>query len=442
MGEAGHAQGAERGRVALSVRQDLRRAAALIGRLITPVAADPAVKGAFERSLDRISTAGMRLIVVAYTLSSLLVWPSDPLVFGDDPRALSIFARWRLSEILIFFGFYLVSLRWRAFEQRRQRYGAAFALYCLGSLLTGLTTSAMGGLDRGYFYALYALTGTLVVLIFDLRSRILLALLGNLAYLAGYFGLHPEHLDHPELGAVTMVLITINVGYVLTGHVLYHLIWMNWSQSQEVESKARSLGSAIALTQRILLVSTPIGGGGGDGRAPTATEAAVLTFEPVPAGGAEGGDGGDPSNLRALWGWLRAEARARGMGISTHPARPPVVVAPVASRGDGGVDALATLALHLCGRAEAAGIPQLGCHLALGHVDLDADGGDPRLDEGTEAWLRGGGAWHGGPSPRWIALGPSAWERLGAGFQVTVDGLGDGARRWLVAGPQEGRHVS
>ena len=167
-------------------------------------------------------------------LLNLLLWPSDFLMFRGDEATLRAFVFFRTALTMCLVTV-LLALAVRRFREGRWAVPGIAAIATVMGGVSGWCAGFMGGLDKPFFYCLYAMGGLALIFFVGPRWRVIIAALFTGSTCLGYFLLFPQHAESPYFLLVLVVLVTTNLAYVVIGHALYRFARTNHLQAAALE---------------------------------------------------------------------------------------------------------------------------------------------------------------------------------------------------------------
>ena len=194
----------------------------------------PALQRAFRR---RVATVTRRFIGIAALIAIALLilsWPMDYLAFHKrGPAALL----WHLTEWrLILVGWLLVVLL--GFHTLpRWTFGALVALSTVAFGMLGMSVGKIGGLGTNFFYTLYLIPFTAILVLVPIVARIALTLAFAAACVAGYLVMDPGFLTNPYLPTALAVLVVGSGLSIVIGHLFYDLVRVGHFCSRALEAE-------------------------------------------------------------------------------------------------------------------------------------------------------------------------------------------------------------
>jgi len=243
--------------VAMYFRETRARAATLIARYITYSETPREEQQEFLAYAHDLTVRHARFLFLIFSISLIVTWPSDALFFAEAPVVQWSFAIWRGSMLLTFTTFAFLLYRWSSLKHRIWIDPLIGICTTASALTTGYGMGLIGGLDQVFFYGVYSFSALSIPLLIDLRRRTLLNIAIVSGYLGGYFGMFPSHLTHPYLPSVSILLLYTNIGYIVVGHVIYHLTRVNFFQQRALRKQQLELAEAMRLSNRLLLNVLP-----------------------------------------------------------------------------------------------------------------------------------------------------------------------------------------
>jgi class 3 adenylate cyclase len=194
----------------------------------------------------------LSLLMLAFTVGA---WLTDRRVFGYDENILDSVGQWRIAiaffTLLAAGGVQFIPLF------RRIPFGYGIACYAAGIAFSGWIFAGHGGLDTPYFFMAYSLVFLTVLLPAPLGRRIIGVAFLRLAFLAAFFAAAPQTLAHPYLGIALVVAVTTDVGAIVFGHIVYHLVRSNFLKARKLNAQAEALREARDKSDRLLLNVLP-----------------------------------------------------------------------------------------------------------------------------------------------------------------------------------------
>ena len=183
-------------------------------------------------------------LLLAASSVGLLWWPLDFVLYRDQPAVLHAFALWRSAMLVYCLGYYLVCDRWAIL---RRHYVALGTLLGAGiAFLVAAALGSLGSLDRFWFGSLCLVPIMSIPFFIPLGPRLIGTTLVALGAFAGYFGLWPHNVAHPDVGtAIGLLVFGVGVS-TCAGHALYHLFRIGYLRSVEVAERTRDLETLSA----------------------------------------------------------------------------------------------------------------------------------------------------------------------------------------------------
>lgn len=179
---------------------------------------DPAQERAFLQHATAISRRWLWAMGAGVAAMIIVFWPSDYLLFADDPAGFYTFAQWRIGVLAI--DAVALLLVWRVAWVREHPNLLLFAAGTIGSAVGGTSLSALGGLDRPWFYPIYLVPFMSVAFPMPFVTRVLGTGLLALGWAGGFFIGRPELLEYPYLVApVTFTACAVAVSSI-TGDII------------------------------------------------------------------------------------------------------------------------------------------------------------------------------------------------------------------------------
>jgi signal transduction histidine kinase len=203
--------------------------------------------------LRSLTVRWMRAIAVLMAASTLVLWPSDYVLFLGRPDYQSTLTVWRTvlsgATLLLAFGLTYST-------QLRQHPVLAFFFSAVAVMgVSGIAVGRLGGIDNPFFYAVYPIPATTVALLVPLRERVVATLSIAVFYLAGFvWAVGLRQLSLEFLGPV-IFLAASSAGMVFIGHVVYRLVGSNYVREQRLQELIQSKNRELALATREALTA-------------------------------------------------------------------------------------------------------------------------------------------------------------------------------------------
>lgn len=197
-----------------------------------------------------LAAFALRIYSVILPVLLVLSWPTDWMMFADDPRARLYFAEWRALSIALLAPLAVLSWRWSAVERHPI---AAFSLSCfVGGLWTAWCNGRVGSFDTPWPYYLYFGIG--VILPVPTRPRHRLLVIGGIALsiFVGFCLLHPENLRHPQMPHAMLFLFHVVWFNLVVGEVVWTSAVVHYFDGLRLREATRSLAELNqTLDQRV-----------------------------------------------------------------------------------------------------------------------------------------------------------------------------------------------
>lgn len=183
---------------------------------------DSSIGGEGFREYRVASTRRLTRRLLPFLLVVMIVmWPTDLLVFSDEPDTLMRFAILR-----VFLGMTLVAaiaaLRW--VEWARQHPGELFFIVAtIYAGFCGWGIAPLGGLEKPWYYAVYVVAALAAPALLPIGRRIVLSFAASVAWSIGFFGCVPEHLEAAEAPAVLLFQLFTILAAITVGHWIYRM---------------------------------------------------------------------------------------------------------------------------------------------------------------------------------------------------------------------------
>ena len=179
---------------------------------------DPEQERAFLQHATAISRRWLWAMGAGVAAMILVFWPSDFLLFADEPAKFYVFAQWRIGVLLI--DAVALLLVWRVAWVREHPNLLLFAAGTVGAAVGGTSLSALGGLDRPWFYPIYLVPFMSVAFPMPFTTRVLGTSLLALGWAGGFFFGRPSLLEYPYLVApITFTACAVAVSSI-TGDII------------------------------------------------------------------------------------------------------------------------------------------------------------------------------------------------------------------------------
>ncbi len=208
------------------------RVVALIG---TDPPCTPADREAFAGYADEASARlGQVLLMLAAALA-ILLWPTDPLFFRDEPRSLHGLALWRPTFVLFAaLGYALIGRA--AHSGRAARVSGA----CMVALSAG-TLFAFGYFadpDSPWLHNAIVLPGFTILVLIDWPERALWIAVMVVSIMTAYLVPHPEYLRYPHMGSAVGSMFMSSLFNLAAGHLFYRLVRSHFLRGRALERLA------------------------------------------------------------------------------------------------------------------------------------------------------------------------------------------------------------
>lgn len=224
-----------------------RIARAVAPRVYGPPVA-PDVQRAFEVYCDALMGRAAPWLLAFFAAVSALWWPSDPIVFAEQPVARSVMSVAR--AVIVVSHLFWLTIGLRALRRHPARWGSVIAIgeaWMLGALV-GL----IGGLDTPWPYSIFVWPLTSVCLARPLAARAWRVALMGFGAMACWWVTSQTPLDHPDLAPMASFLGFCCLFATLIGHGLWLLLRANFVQRQLIETQRAGLeGFGRELERRV-----------------------------------------------------------------------------------------------------------------------------------------------------------------------------------------------
>lgn len=177
--------------------------------------------------------------IVLLALVQLVWWPTDWIVFADEPRVRAIFMRWRLSIVGILLGGLALGWVTGLLKRHPDVVAGALAVGCLG--LTGWLMGGVGSLDGPWMAFLTATPLFVVLLSAPLPLRVLINFGVLLASWGGFVLARPDAVEHPTHLTVLSTFVFTTLLATVIGHLIYMLHRANWTSQHRLEASRAAL---------------------------------------------------------------------------------------------------------------------------------------------------------------------------------------------------------
>lgn len=156
---------------------------------------------------DELAAYALRAISVALPTIILLAWPTDWLLYPDDPLRRRVLAEWRVVSVALLLTLALVAFRSRL--ARRHPMQVLTVASAVGALWSSWCNARLGSFDSPWPYFIYFAIMFASPLPCRPRDRTVLVVAVALSIVAGFCLLHPENLSHPLLPAAMLFLLVV-----------------------------------------------------------------------------------------------------------------------------------------------------------------------------------------------------------------------------------------
>ena len=206
--------------------------------------AGPDAMKAFRTHATRLTRTGVYVTALVLLLLTLVVWPTDLLVFPAGSDGLAVLASWRLWTIGLCIGA-LAGLRASRFLAARP-FPLALAAFTLSMGATGSLMARLGGLDSPLTYGIYSVPLMTVLLVVDLPRRTFATLLMVVTYFVCFSAADPAHPPTPALVTPIVWVTGSSVAAIAVGHVVFVLLRANFLQRRALDQLRRGLEGRVA----------------------------------------------------------------------------------------------------------------------------------------------------------------------------------------------------
>ena len=172
-------------------------------------------ESAFRTYSQAVMVRWVRAASLVFVAGVVLAWPSDYLLYGDEPLVVETFRIWRVSIIVA--GLLCFAVAGTGFARSRLFTAFVGAVYTAAIFVVAWTAGDLGGIDTPFFYFSFLVAGVFVLYLVDIYSRIALMGAGGATFLAAFFVHHPEHLSHPFLPSLLIIYVAGMALFVMVG---------------------------------------------------------------------------------------------------------------------------------------------------------------------------------------------------------------------------------
>ena len=216
----------------------------------------PIDEAAFNEHRALLSGEFTKLTAWILIVLTVVLWPTDALLFHGQPAVLEFFARWR-PPVLALAVITVLGFRFSATVRGRAALFAMIAL-TMGAAICGGALGQLGAPGEVYYPCSYLLSQATVPLIVRPVARLVGSIVVPLAFTLPYAYFNPSYFtDNPySISLLVFQLLAIVGGFGL-GHSLYSLVRGNFARREALAAQAAELARAREKTERLLLNILP-----------------------------------------------------------------------------------------------------------------------------------------------------------------------------------------
>lgn len=219
------------------------RARAFVDDALLYRSTPPDLESRIGEHARRMTVRVTKPLVLVACFGGLLWWPFDLALYAGRPEVVRAFSSWRLATLAYCAVYYLTCDRWDFLRRHYVVWGTL-----LGSSIHFFIAASLGSLgsvDQPWVGSLYLAPIMSVPFFLRLPARIAGTLAVALAGLAGFFGVHPENLRHPDVGTCVGLMLFSTAVAVGAGHGTYHLFRQGYLRSLELEALSQTLADRV-----------------------------------------------------------------------------------------------------------------------------------------------------------------------------------------------------
>lgn len=209
---------------------------------------DPDVEQAFAAHCDALMRRFVPWMLGFFVVVAVGWWPTDLLIYADDPDAKRWMARVRGMIVIHHLGW--LTLGRAALRRHPVGWGVAIAIG--ESWFAGWAAGHVGGFDSPWPYYSYIWPLVLVGLARPLATRLALIMALGLGALGCAVAASDTPLDHPDLALTVSYLVFCCAFATLVGHGMWLLVRENFAQRCLIDAqRARLDGFRAVLEERV-----------------------------------------------------------------------------------------------------------------------------------------------------------------------------------------------
>lgn len=210
---------------------------------------------ALQQYIDELLLRVAPRVLLAFVLIILLAWFLDPVLYQSDQATLSMLFWWRLVTVCCCFGVAFLL----TFTALGQRY--PYWVCCLGlTISAGISGANLASSGVGFHFAgaFYNIPYMLIIVPSVLSLRVIASTLITCAFIVGYVLSYKSSFALSSHGYWLVMTGMANLGSILYGHIVYHLLRKTWFQRRQLSEQAEELALAHQRAQSLLYNVLPV----------------------------------------------------------------------------------------------------------------------------------------------------------------------------------------
>jgi diguanylate cyclase (GGDEF)-like protein len=169
----------------------------------------------------------------------VIFWPTDFLLFQNRPKIIMSYAIWRSSLLGLCALSYLLLKYFNWFQDNINL--VVVSAITIAVSVVAFSLSRLGGLQDPWFWNIYLVPWTTLLLGLHFVKRFLATVLITLAYGTTYFLTFPAHLHYDYLGVPLVLTSAIVIASTICGHIFFHLLRQNYFRRRKLRQKRQEV---------------------------------------------------------------------------------------------------------------------------------------------------------------------------------------------------------
>ncbi|RMF17029.1 MAG: hypothetical protein D6761_05190 [Candidatus Dadabacteria bacterium] len=191
---------------------------------------------AFRAEAGKTTLTATLTIIIGVMAAAILWWPTDWLLYGNDPEIIQAFIVFRLALLIGGCVFLAIAKFTPLARQHPVAFAGAVCVY--GPLAVAIPMSTIGGPDSYWFHSIHAFPIATLIVQTSIGPRLLILLLAGLAGPVLWTLGDPAYLHSEGLGTLAGLYLFGSVAALVIGHLIY---WLSRSRFQQTEALAAAL---------------------------------------------------------------------------------------------------------------------------------------------------------------------------------------------------------